>query len=84
MDGKCRSVATRRYASLDRPLFIRIEKIVTGWLDIVEIPEFEWLRAPNNGARVHPALLLRIATVPGNGVLEASTLYHQHGDPETN
>ena len=25
-------------------LFIRIEKIVTGWLDIVDIPEFEWLR----------------------------------------
>ena len=25
-------------------LFIRIEKVVTGRLDIVEIPEFEWLR----------------------------------------
>ena len=31
-------------------LFIRIEKIVTGWLDIVEIPEFEWLRERNGRA----------------------------------
>jgi hypothetical protein len=33
VDGKCRSVATRRYASLDQ-LFIRIEKKVTGRLDM--------------------------------------------------
>ena len=31
-------------------LFIRIEKIVTGWLDIVEIAEFEWLRERNGRA----------------------------------
>jgi hypothetical protein len=41
-------------------LFIRIEKIVTGWLDIVEIAEFEWLRERNgragsaNGHRLPP------------------------------
>jgi hypothetical protein len=49
VDGKCRSVATRRYASLDQ-LFIRIEKIVTGRLNIVDISEFEWLRERNGRA----------------------------------
>src|SRR5580658_6872464 len=32
--------------------------------------------ATNEGVRVHPALLPRIATVSGNGTLKASTLPH--------
>ena len=40
----------RLHLPLDQ-LFIRIEKIVTGRLDIVEIPEFEWLRERNGRAR---------------------------------
>jgi hypothetical protein len=33
----------------------------------------------NQGARVHPALLLRIATLRGNGALKASTLPYLYG-----
>ena len=40
--------------------------------------------AMNEGDRVHPALLLLIATLPGNGALKASTLPYLHGIPETN
>ena len=40
--------------------------------------------ATNEGARVHPALLLRIATVSGNGALKALTLHREYGIPETN
>ena len=40
--------------------------------------------AMNEGARVHPALLLRIATLRGNGALKASTLPYLYGIPETN
>jgi putative intracellular protease/amidase len=37
--------------------------------------------ATNEGARVHPALLLRFATVSGNGALKASTLPYATWDP---
>src|ERR1700726_1572311 len=40
--------------------------------------------AMNEGARVHPALLLRIATLRGNGALKASTLPYLYGISETN
>jgi hypothetical protein len=48
------------------------------------LPQVQKTTATSEGARVHPALLLRIATVSGNGALEASTLPYPYGIPETN
>jgi hypothetical protein len=41
---KCRDTSVGQPRQAFDQLFIRIEKVVTGRLDIVEIPEFEWLR----------------------------------------
>src|SRR3984893_11548024 len=49
MQKCCDASVCQPRQALDQ-LFIRIEKIVTGRLDIVEISEFEWLRERNGRA----------------------------------